>query len=1307
MPDSPPPPPRRRARRWPWLVLAGVSVAFVLQSELMARLLARVAGRALSPLLGEDVTIAAIDVDLWPLAVDVAGAVVTHPATGDTVLAVPRARATVAFDGLRPHLGRVDLTRPLVELHLDPDGLREFRALAGRGGGGDTDELPWDELHIREGSFVLHGQGWDLGVEGVGLAPALTRARSDLTIDTVRLRLGALDQSARNLVFPEIGFGPDWVEVPNLAVEFPAMRVEGRVAARIGGALEGDLAVLLRLARLTAPTSPPPPRWVDGTVDVDVRLSGQLDHPLATGRLAVAGLTFWGPGSKGPAPVRIGDLDSAWRAELGGERPTVHLEGGVMRWDEATLTVDASVGLVDPTVKAKVHGTDVHLASILASVGAAPTPWVDFAATVDAEAEGTWSPLALAGPAVIDLVGLRVGDAPVRGPHEALLTVPRGRIAGRWETDGRKLVIDGRDVRAGRSHGRAWADIGFSPAGPLRVDIDFPVLDLSWLAPLGDLGLAGLARVKGRIGGPYTDLRADATLAGEGVVVLGFPLADRLQAQVASDMKRLWFTDVRAELGRTAWTGSYAIDFERDMAMDTAIAVGHGRLADLLGVFVDLDGIDGDVTGTLALVGTPYDLDGDASFELGDTEIYGERFAGGHAFAHMDDGELTIEEMVLERGPETLRARGSVKRGYRMNVEVRSEGLDLARLDHLDDLPVPVEGELVLDAVIGGTLYDWEPRGRIALRRAAYGGEALADSTVTFSTAEGVIAWRGSLLGDAARLGGTVGIDGAQPYRVDGTLDDLPLHVLWPRAVDGSPVSATVSGALALAGAFGDEAAPADLDLTLETVDARWGSHHLVNEGPWVLSVDGPVVTIPEAKLVGDDGSRFTFAARTEPGLGLLWEGRGHLDLDLMRAVVPGLEVARGRLDLVATRAAEDPTARVRAEVVGATVRTAYFPETFSDLDVAVDAAASGYTLQNLSASVGGGRIEAPLSSIQAEGWLPRRYALQASVRDARVRYFDYLPPFVGDADLAFDGPVDDLLLSGNLVITEMDFRDRIDWEAEVLSLREERLTGAAPEAGERWFGMDLAVRADGTVRLDNNVADAQASASLRIIGDTARPGMVGEIRVTPGGRMYLQEREFEITRGELRFVDPYTFDPDLDILLETDIRSRDEDYHVRYAVSGPFSDWRTTTTSDPSLAQADVNALLLFGYTREELERYGGLSAALVAETSDLLLGQTALARSSFLVDRWSLVSGVSERGSTTTTSGLRLVATKQVGDFDFTVETTVSDGVGRDWYASVERRLAQRLYATLYLATEQEGRTLPIGAAYGAEFKLRWEWD
>jgi hypothetical protein len=285
-----------------------------------------------------------------------------------------------------------------------------------------------------------------------------------------------------------------------------------------------------------------------------------------------------------------------------------------------------------------------------------------------------------------------------------------------------------------------------------------------------------------------------------------------------------------------------------------------------------------------------------------------------------------------------------------------------------------------------------------------------------------------------------------------------------------------------------------------------------------------------------------------------------------------------------------------------------------------------------------------------------------------------------------------------------MEFRDRIDWEQKIVALQASRLTDAASEERENYFSLDLSVHAPGTIRLRNNLADATARADLRIIGDTARPGMTGSVVVEPGGRAYLQDREFELTRGELQFRDPYAFDPELDFLLETDVSGREQDYHVDYRVSGPFSNWATATSSDPFLSQADINTLLLFGMTREEFEQYGGMAAAaLAAQATDLLAAQVAANPAQF-VDRWNLVSGVNARGTPTLDSNWRVVAAKEFLGFTATGELDLAD---YDLYLSLERRVTRNFFATAYVTTQEEGRSLDFGSAVGAELKYRWELD
>ncbi|MEC9389540.1 MAG: hypothetical protein VX944_05640 [Myxococcota bacterium] len=46
-------------------------------------------------------------------------------------------------------------------------------------------------------------------------------------------------------------------------------------------------------------------------------------------------------------------------------------------------------------------------------------------------------------------------------------------------------------------------------------------------------------------------------------------------------------------------------------------------------------------------------------------------------------------------------------------------------------------------------------------------------------------------------------------------------------------------------------------------------------------------------------------------------------------------------------------------------------------------------------------------------------------------------------------------------------------------------------------------------------------------------------------------------------------------------------------------------------------------------------------------------------------------------------------------------------DTYLGFEQRLARQLYARTYWGSEQVGRFLDVGGAYGLEMKVRWELD
>jgi hypothetical protein len=266
---------------------------------------------------------------------------------------------------------------------------------------------------------------------------------------------------------------------------------------------------------------------------------------------------------------------------------------------------------------------------------------------------------------------------------------------------------------------------------------------------------------------------------------------------------------------------------------------------------------------------------------------------------------------------------------------------------------------------------------------------------------------------------------------------------------------------------------------------------------------------------------------------------------------------------------------------------------------------------------------------------------------------------------------------------------------------------GAVLEKG--LFDLNIQIDAPRTIRLGNNVAEGVASGTFTVIGDTNRPGLLGQVRIEEGN-VFLEDRAFEVRRGVVEFDDPWSWDPALDFSLFTRVRHSDRDYGIEYRVFDRFSDWNTSVRSDPALPQSDVNALLWFGVTTGELEEIG-LPQAIVQSVADLLLndllantGAKDLRGQLFVFDRLELVTGVTPRGDFSPDP--RLALTKRIDALDgLTLRGEINLLRPSDQYYRLEKQLSRTWTLSGWYATLQRERVLDIGGAYGVDLSARWE--
>jgi len=717
-------------------------------------------------------------------------------------------------------------------------------------------------------------------------------------------------------------------------------------------------------------------------------------------------------------------------------------------------------------------------------------------------------------------------------------------------------------------------------------------------------------------------------------------------------------------------------------------------------------------------------------------------------------GTMNLDQLTLSRwnGAESVLIQGSVAPDWDTNLAVSATGFELNRLSVVEALDVSAEGTVSVDAVLSGTLFAPHPRGRVAIRDTSFAGHAVPNSTLSFEQQGDTIAVNGSLVGDSVTFVGDVNAEGVRAFDVTATLDDFPLHSLFPVAADGTEVRSRLTGTLQLSGDRSASGLELGLRGTGQSLSVEWDRHRLNSIGPWEFESSGQSMRLSGFRLQGS-GTDLTWNLSSGKSGQLLGQGGGIVDADLARMAVAGLDRSEGpvAVDIDVRGTIHRPEWSVNAALIGVTVQGEWFPHAvdgifgvvemnsdatqFRRLDfqgrdaewVSAEPLLQRHLTQlgnkdGLHGTLGDGSFLAS-GGFSATAWRPTQFDVRADVKGSKIQFIEELPPAKGNAALTFSGPADDALLAGTIDVTEMLFTERITWEEWMLEFTDEEGVEVNIEEEEAAFSMDILLRSDNTIEVQNNVGDLTAGGELRIVGDTENPGLVGNIVAVPGGRMHLKEREFELTRGEILYVDPYTFDPELDLVLNTEVRSREDSYDVTYRVGGTLDDWRAETRSDPDLPAADVNALLLFGMTRAELERYGGLAGALAIEGGDLLASSFLFSQRDEadrgglfrIVDplrpeRLDLVSGVSERGSGLVNSELRLLYENELSDLGLNGSMMILEqNISRasDTYVGFEQRLARQLYARGYWGSEQVGRFLDVGGAYGLEMKVRWELD
>jgi len=558
---------------------------------------------------------------------------------------------------------------------------------------------------------------------------------------------------------------------------------------------------------------------------------------------------------------------------------------------------------------------------------------------------------------------------------------------------------------------------------------------------------------------------------------------------------------------------------------------------------------------------------------------------------------LIIEDLGVEGSGLGLGLKGSVGFDPKqpLDLHVRAN-VDLAQLPLSERVKLEGAGEADVTVTgprghpqIHGTLtgqklgIEAESLPRISLpgARLDLEGDTIHVPGITARLAEGSVSLSGRV--PLAALLPTSRVD---PARI-APAESAHLNIEW-QGIQAKRLLERLSSA-SLASLEASLAGAADIDgggasLAELNVEVRVPATPLViDEQPFEISP--LVVTLRKGEIAAKDlvlsgeGGRFVMAGQVDLlHRTLAGAGKGRVDLRALSPLVGEASltgVADVDLSVGGTIEAPRPLGSIRLSNGG--VRLRAIPEALTSLNASVLFEGTQARLEEASGALGGGALTGSGSATLTGAGLSD-VALSFKGRDVALRYPAGLRSRV-DAELALKGRTGALLLEG----TVRAQRGLYDLDVAVESSLFTPVVKPVDSPFLRSIGLDVQVDVDKPVLVRNNLARIETTGSLTARGDMQNPEPFGRLEIGPGGKIYIQDREFVVKTGSLVYEG--SWNPVIALEAETSrpVQETTGDrgtFRITLLAQGSLEAPEIHLRSDPPRPEAEVVSLLATGQT-------------------------------------------------------------------------------------------------------------------------------
>jgi translocation and assembly module TamB len=411
-----------------------------------------------------------------------------------------------------------------------------------------------------------------------------------------------------------------------------------------------------------------------------------------------------------------------------------------------------------------------------------------------------------------------------------------------------------------------------------------------------------------------------------------------------------------------------------------------------------------------------------------------------------------------------------------------------------------------------------------------------------------------------------------------------------------------ISGQSALAGTVtvdGPLAHPEQLrgEARIQQIEATIAGVHLKSEGGAHATLANDRIQMDPLHVTGEDTD-----LRAQGSLALNGTQRldlaasGSVNLKLAETLDPDLTAGgTSTFQVEAHGPLRNPNLQGRVDFENGSLSFEDLPNGLSQLHGSLEFSQDRLEVKSLTAMSGGG----PLT---VGGYLAYQHGLYADLtvtgKGVRIRYPQGVSS-LADASLHLQGPQNNLLLSGDVLITRFTVSPDLDFAA-LAAQASAATTITPPDAPTNHIRLDVRILSSPQLNFQNAFAKLAGDVDLRLRGTLATPALQGRISITEGNAIIAGTR-YELQRGEISFTNPVRIEP----LIDLSASARVEDYDITLSLHGTTDKMGVTYRSDPPLPESDVVALLALGRTQNQQRIYTQQQEqALSNPTTDALLG-------------------------------------------------------------------------------------------------------